>query len=161
MEKKIYSYSFIIFLFFAISSQGQNIVERYVFNTAGAKNIIGTIELESSAGEPVVGLSQFSSIGFLNVDTTFATGIDDLPHNTDIVSVFPNPATDKLQLNSSTIIDKVIVMNHLGQVVIFKQINNTNNELDLAGIAPGIYFLMLYKENGSLMNTVKFVKLND
>lgn len=74
-----------------------------------------------------------------------------------VVSLFPNPATDVLTLNSSVAPEAISITDLSGQVVL-----NTNNalssynHLDVSALAPGMYLVNL-KVNGNTQ-TLRFIK---
>lgn len=68
------------------------------------------------------------------------------------ISIYPNPATNRVTINFSsanTQSGTLRILDALGSVVFEKQINaNTQNaEVDISGVANGIYFVSLNSEN--------------
>ena len=94
------------------------------------------------------------------LDTTIANSIGEEALS-QMVSVFPNPASDKIQISSSVSFSRIIVWDQLGQTIELKKNNGKEGQIQLTDMAPGIYYLSLYNEDGSLFKTIKFVKLND
>ncbi len=75
------------------------------------------------------------------------------------ISIFPNPATDKLCVNAVTQNNHAQILNSLGQKIGTELLLNEGiNEIDLTNLPSGVYFVQLSNENGS--RTVKFVKAN-
>ncbi|MBL7909871.1 MAG: T9SS type A sorting domain-containing protein [Bacteroidia bacterium] len=69
--------------------------------------------------------------------------------------IYPNPATNSLNINSEIIITKAEVLNSTGQIVITKNdINTINTALDVSELPEGIYFLQLQTEQGSITKKV-------
>lgn len=83
-------------------------------------------------------------------------GIEEL-NEALVVSLFPNPATDVLTLNSSIAPEALTVTDLSGQVVLNKFGNLTNyNRLSISDLAPGMYLLNM-EVNGSAQ-TLRFIK---
>ncbi len=71
-------------------------------------------------------------------------------------SAYPNPVTDILNLSYSKNIDKLQVMNLLGQEVLTKSVNATNVKVDMSNLASGTYLVKVTSDN--LVKTLKVVK---
>lgn len=71
-------------------------------------------------------------------------------------AAYPNPVTDILNLSYSKNIDKVQVMNLLGQEVQTKAINATNAKVDMSNLASGTYLVKVTSDNQ--VKTLKVVK---
>ena len=70
------------------------------------------------------------------------------------VSVYPNPAQDKINVNLSNDEQAIATLyNSVGQQVNTYNLEGANNVLDLSGVASGIY--MLKVQQGDKTNTVK------
>lgn len=73
-------------------------------------------------------------------------------------SIYPNPATDVLNISMDTANAKSIeIVNHLGQTIQFLQHVDPINEVDVAPLSSGIYFVRLNTDLGT--QTQKFIKL--
>ncbi len=72
--------------------------------------------------------------------------------------IYPNPATDVLNIETTTSLPKSYsIYNALGQVVVSKNIaSDADLKIDLNGVNPGIYFIKVEKENA--FKTFKFIK---
>ena len=65
-------------------------------------------------------------------------------------SMYPNPASDVLTINSKSEIKSLKIYNIAGQLMKAKQINNTMVNLDVSGLSKGIYVVEAeYKEGGT------------
>lgn len=69
---------------------------------------------------------------------------------------YPNPVKDVLNIEYSQNIEKIQVMNLLGQEVIVKAINSTQSQVDMANLAQGTY-LVKVTANG-YVKTIKVIK---
>jgi hypothetical protein len=77
-----------------------------------------------------------------NVHVGTPTGIN---HNDNkvYVNIYPNPATDNLNLNLSETIVRVKVLNALGQVVMTNDVNAMDTRINTSNLESGIYFLTI------------------
>jgi hypothetical protein len=65
-------------------------------------------------------------------------------------SVYPNPATNGVNISSYENVEEVIISNIAGQMVYQKNLGNTaNTYLDLSDLENGVYLLSLKFENGT------------
>lgn len=73
--------------------------------------------------------------------------ITDIPEDeavAELVSVYPNPAMEKVTINGAKVTE-VQVYNALGQMV--KRVKNSN-EVSLEGLSQGVYLLRIRDEEG-------------
>jgi len=70
----------------------------------------------------------------------FNEGIEEQQFN---ISILPNPTSGMLKIQSSQIIDKVMVYNSLGVNVKNMQLNETDCKIDLSNQLKGIYYLQI------------------
>ena len=71
---------------------------------------------------------------------------------TQIVRIFPNPASDKLQFVSEKSIQEVAITDMSGSIKSFQQIQQNRGEIDLREFSSGIYFARVKFEDGSVSN---------
>ncbi len=76
--------------------------------------------------------------------------------NNEGFSYYPNPVVDYLKLSYTQNIDKVEVMNMLGQVVLVKTINSNESNLDMSSLAKGTYMVKVAADNQ--IKTIKVIK---
>lgn len=93
----------------------------------------------------------------LNVAKTGASLKGD-NNNVSLFTLSPNPATDKLMIQSSEMETsmKVDVIDINGQVLLKHQITG-NNSIDISNLVSGVYFIRIYTENSGFTQ-LKFVK---
>jgi tRNA C32,U32 (ribose-2'-O)-methylase TrmJ len=80
-----------------------------------------------------------------------------LPMDNSIFNIYPNPVSYELAVNSTDIIERVIIYNTLGQVVKEVIISDTQFSIDVSDLPEGIYTLQAQKANGQLV-VKQFVK---
>ncbi|WP_340155351.1 T9SS type A sorting domain-containing protein [uncultured Winogradskyella sp.] len=72
------------------------------------------------------------------------------------IQLFPNPATDKLEIISNTIINKLSVNDINGRQFRDIKISSLDYSLDVSGLSTGVYFLEIH--SGGKKSTKKFIK---
>ena len=84
--------------------------------------------------------------------------------NTDVsrisnnLSIFPNPATSVLNINSESSINNITISNVIGQRVMnIENVNTNNSTIEVADLAKGVYLLNIENIDGT-SSIVKFVK---
>ena len=70
------------------------------------------------------------------------------------VNIFPNPAEDKVSINSSEAIRQIDLINYTGQTVLLKQMNDKEVTLNMNGLKPGIYIAQIKTEKGIMIRKV-------
>jgi len=80
--------------------------------------------------------------------------VDDLKNNT--ISVYPNPVSDVLNINSIKQIKKVVVYNSVGQMVKTSD-KLQDSKLDVSDLSQGLFFVNAILENGET-KTFKMIK---
>lgn len=76
-------------------------------------------------------------------------------HLNDVV-LYPNPVTDVLQISAKTEINSVTIINMNGQLLLYKDLNSLEGQIDLASLATGIYFAKVKANNAT--ETFKIMK---
>ncbi|TBX70988.1 T9SS type A sorting domain-containing protein [Flavobacterium silvisoli] len=76
--------------------------------------------------------------------------------NANNFKAYPNPVKDILNLSAETTISQVQVTNLLGQVVLSKNINATQGQIDVANLASGTYLVKVSSDD--LVKTIKVIK---
>ncbi|MBQ2350933.1 MAG: T9SS type A sorting domain-containing protein, partial [Bacteroidales bacterium] len=73
--------------------------------------------------------------------TAIVTGIGEVENN---IAIFPNPATDILNITSSETISEIEIVNTLGQVVYRVDVNSDNAVCDVNELASGVYVVKIH-----------------
>lgn len=87
--------------------------------------------------------------------TTGTTGIEDINVT---ANVYPNPASDVVNVNAAAQINDIELYNIAGQKVSTFNVNNTSAQINVAELANGIYFLKINTENGMVTKKFNVVK---
>jgi len=88
----------------------------------------------------------------LTVDTD---GIIDFTINGVQTKLFPNPASDIVNIECNRLINSIELINYMGQVVYSAQVNAENTTITTANLSAGIYFVKVSTEVGA--NSVKLI----
>ncbi|WP_445756101.1 T9SS type A sorting domain-containing protein [Polaribacter sp.] len=92
----------------------------------------------------------FDNIYFYNSATA---GVEDNLFN---VSIYPNPANNKLNISAVNTIQNAEIYNVLGKKVMNVAINKTSESIDISNLASGVYMIKYNIENN--VGTAKFIK---
>ena len=80
------------------------------------------------------------------------TGVEDLKINLSDVRVYPNPANDYVVIDASGHkIDKVELINLLGQTIINQEGNDTILKINVSAISNGTYFIKVYSGKNNVV----------
>jgi hypothetical protein len=72
------------------------------------------------------------------------------------VSMYPNPASDRLNISASNTIKSAAIYNILGKQVMSLNINKNSKSIDVSSLASGIYLIKYQLDNAT--GTAKFIK---
>jgi hypothetical protein len=84
-----------------------------------------------------------------DIEIATTTGIPVVANNKSIV-LSPNPTKGLIRIQSVEVINDVIVFNSLGEEVKRQLVNATNNEFDLSNLKPGVYFIRIHTDKGTM-----------
>lgn len=73
------------------------------------------------------------------------------------VTIYPNPVSDFLHIQSVSTISKAELFDVLGKSVKTPDFSVSQNGIDVSSVKPGVYFLKLYNRN-ELVGTAKIIK---
>jgi hypothetical protein len=86
---------------------------------------------------------------------TWSVGIDETAVSE--IALFPNPATDILNITSSETISEIEIVNVMGQVVKRIEVNSDNAVCNVEDLTSGVYVVRIHTE-GTVVSQRKFVK---
>lgn len=81
--------------------------------------------------------------------------------NTTTVSVYPNPASQRINVDINTTLTgniQVEVLNTLGQSMQLTTVTDNKAELNIADLVPGIYLINCYRDGARISTTTRFFK---
>lgn len=102
--------------------------------------------------DPVVG----SALYIDDFGINFNTGLTDLSKATIDVMMYPNPASDFIKLKTQEAVVDVEITNSLGQLVLVKSKHQSNQEIAIATLPIGMYWVKTTSNKGTAIN--KFIK---
>ena len=94
----------------------------------------------------------FSEVYTLTVEGTL--GINDL--SIEGLVIYPNPVANILNIDATTPISNVEIVNVLGQVLVSKSSNSTISNIDISTLSIGTYFIKVTSENNT--RVLQFLK---
>ena len=119
-----------------------------------------TVDLSAYAGQEIwVAIRHFNSTDwfYLDVDDIAVSvgetyiGEDDV----NFLSVYPNPATDKLVVTSEATVNEYRVYDVTGAEVMSNKVNSDTFEINVDDLAAGVYYIRIYSDG--LVQSKKFV----
>ncbi len=99
------------------------------------------------------GSLQFMATTF-NADNS---GVVQIEENDISFAIYPNPTNHVLNINASSVIQQITILNGVGQVIQNTMINAHDTIIDVAGWANGMYFITLEMNDGKRLHR-SFVK---
>ena len=80
------------------------------------------------------------------------TGIED--YDASLFQIYPNPATELVNVKSPVSIDRIYVLNNSGQLVVDEEVNNMEYQINVSRYEAGIYFIKLETSEGIILRKV-------
>lgn len=119
----------------------------------------GVINLPNPTATYQIALEGIAKYGYnLNVDeVVVSSGIlatDEITKKENL-RIYPNPATEVLNIKASQDITEAMVYDTMGKIVINKK--EINNQIKISHLLPGVYFLQTKDKTGKI-NREKFIK---
>ena len=127
----------------------ENITETsYTFKSGKDKNIVEVFAL----------YNEKSSVGVSLFIETEKNNTTSIAENTTSISIYPNPANDRLFIEAEAEIDEVVVYTITGVIVGQQSTVNRQQTLtiDLSELKSGVYFVKIVTENGEMVK--RFIK---
>lgn len=75
-------------------------------------------------------------------------------NRTSLINIFPNPAQDKLFIQSLTKIYRIELFNNSGLTILTEKINSDTYQLNVSHLDLGLYFLKLKTEQGLVLRKI-------
>ena len=126
----------------------ENITETsYTFKSGKNKNIVEVFALYNEKSS--VGVSLFTE-----TETNDTTAITE---NTTSISIYPNPANDRLYIEAEGEIENVVIYDIYGRHQVTKTPSHQEmTSVNVSGLKAGIYFVKINTENGEIVK--RFIK---
>ena len=146
-----------------LSNKSQNLVLSDAFG-----NLIDEVEYSDKAPWPEAADGDGFYLQLIDVDSDNSLAINWVASSSEVLStnnfdngevnfiVYPNPAKEKLMINSEQTIQKITIFNLLGQQIKTLQVNFKSGEININELSKGIYFLNLKLINGVSISTKIF-----
>ncbi len=148
--------------------------ENLIAQADSAWNIIDSLEItnyfadyEYSAGiylyPPAVGAFDPAAakwIIFLYYNFKVMVSADEFNTGNEQFTLYPNPATKNIQIDYTGPDHQPYykITNIQGKVMLHGEIDGAGKTVDISSLPDGLYFLMMYDQNGELLGTRKVVK---
>ena len=118
-----------------------------------------TVDLSSYGDQPIwVAIRHFncSDQFYLDVDDILLTNYDAVPENeVNLLSVYPNPATDKVVVTSEVSVNRYDIYDVAGAIVMGNEVNASEFDVNVSELPAGAYIIRIYSEG--LVQTKRFV----
>ncbi|MEX0996802.1 MAG: T9SS type A sorting domain-containing protein [Flavobacteriaceae bacterium] len=120
---------------------------------------ISTAVAETLDGLPCVAFSGSGAGGFpgrglyFDAETELLGTVD---NNLDKLKIFPNPALNEINFQASFAIEKVVILNNLGQIIFDFHPNTTSFSYDVSELSSGMYYVKVTGNN--FTKTEKIIK---
>lgn len=120
----------------------------------------GIINLPNPSSTYQIALEGAADYGYgLDIDdlkvSSATLGVSNVSSETSKLKIFPNPASDVLNIHSKENIAEIIVLDSSGKTI--KMESGSNNQIPVQHLSTGIYFITVKYSNGTT-NTSKFIK---
>ncbi|HYD21922.1 MAG TPA: T9SS type A sorting domain-containing protein [Flavipsychrobacter sp.] len=94
------------------------------------------------------------------VVTKFPTSAGSLSKNNDEVTLYPNPATDDLNVvfGANDGVKNIAVYNVIGKAIVVYKVAGNSAKMDISRLPNGVYFLRLSDAKGQVVSTKRFTK---
>jgi hypothetical protein len=146
-----------------LSNKSQNLVLSDAFG-----NLIDEVEYSDKAPWPETADGDGFYLQLIDVNSDNSLASNWVASSNEVLStnefdnsevnfiVYPNPAEEKLMINSEQTIQKIAIFNLLGQQIKTFQVNFKSGEINVSELSKGIYFLNLKFKNGNSISTKIF-----
>ncbi len=119
-------------------------IYQYVVSREGYFDATGEVELTDQDVTETVEL------------TTDDTPVYDAEEH--ILKVYPNPATDRVTVESGLLIHRISMIDMLGQVVYEENVGGKQHEISVSGLIEGLYFLRIDTDKGVKTHRIQLIK---
>ena len=93
-----------------------------------------------------------------NVSIATASSVGINSASTNNYKVYPNPAKNSIRVESNQIINKIRIVNMLGQEVYSEILANNNTQINVSNLQSGIYFVSIETIDGTKTQKINILK---
>lgn len=148
-------------VFYLADFRFANNAQDYIVNTWQYVNLtsLGNVDslvfnlTSSDNGSFGMNTPNFFCLDNFTTSDAVATTINEMSVNENTISIYPNPASEELNVRAAIPFTHAEIINQLGEVVM----SSNQHTIGLNELASGIYFIKTYN-NTSLLSTKKFIK---
>jgi|GEM_PF-2018880 len=115
----------------------------------GGYRSIGSADLHLTNRESISPDESYNFVGFRLVKNNLSTGLSSV---TDLVSVFPNPATNSITINSMESVSKVEIIDSEGRML-YKSLT-PDKRISVSGYANGLYILKITAGSNEIIKKI-------
>ncbi len=161
MRKNIIS---IILLLIATNLLAQTAITRSAISSVGYTNTIGNAKLLCTVGELVVRENTQGTVhiseGFINPELAEITGVSDYTADAINISIYPNPASDFVNIIfSNPNYYEIVLYSMQGEIIKTYIINNNIfKQIPLNKLTNGEYLLIVKNKTEKTYKTFKLIK---
>jgi hypothetical protein len=120
-----------------------------------SKNVAGYLKVLDAAGKVIYNLNgSFGFRAYLYLNSNGIVGVEDVSTTNTELSVYPNPASDRLHVVSSEPFSRYILSNMLGQEVMNTEVHQNEVDITVSHLNKGLYLLKIETEKGSVVKKV-------
>jgi hypothetical protein len=124
------------------------------YTTAVGNGIQSSVEVLQQYADHLKNIFQNNTNNLFSYNHFLYQGIDE--STTNQINVFPNPASDILNINNVKQNTKLLITDINGKVIYTKQINTGDNKIEISQFPTGIYLVrMITKQNISIRKIIK------
>ena len=114
------------------------------YNTLGVYNVV--LKVTNAAGENTLTKEDYITVNHL-------TGI--IPAKSDNISIFPNPAKNRINIDSPISIKSISIFNIIGEIVYQKEYGSGFVSVNISDFVEGIYFVKISTEAGVINKKIQ------
>ena len=131
-----------------------NVVAEFVSSAQGTNINVNITDAELTGSDATNYILILAGAPTTQADITSGVGMDEQAEMT--LTVWPNPATDHINISYAGTIAAIRIMNGNGQLVLSSTGDNSQS-INTDNLEPGLYFIQIQTENGDVL-TGKFLK---
>ena len=144
-----------------------NMYPSHTYSTSGTFNICVSTTVNCGQTDTYCLNSNIFKTAYTNATGTITINVvqtvTSINEQSNVVNLkaFPNPMTDELSIELTTIEDRkltYVLIDGLGRIVLTGNLNNSKTTINTSNLEQGFYSLSVTDEKGSSLKTIKLVK---